>query len=339
MDKITLLKRYLLLFFSACLFTGRAGAQMRKFSFSQLKMGSPLNIILVTDDSTKAQNCAKSCFELVDSLNSIFSDYDTSAELSKLNTHAGSGAMAISGGLCDILLYAKDAFQKSGHSFDVTIGPLSQLWRRARKETLFPETADISAKLALIGFDKINFDPQKSTLALAPGFRLDLGGIAKGYTAQKIVDYLLSRGITQSLADAGGDMAMTDAPPGSGGWVIGINLPETADDLLPKKLLLKNKAVATSGDVYQYFAHEGKRYSHIIDPRTGYGITSQRNVTVIADNGTLADWLATSCSILPINEAKKLAIAMKAELLIAEMKEAKIVFHATPGFKKFWKKN
>ena len=105
------------------------------------------------------------------------------------------------------------------------------------------------------------------------------------------------------MADASGDIVMSDAPPGKNGWTIGINLPENENELWDKKLELKNFAVSTSGDIYRYTIHNGKKYSHIIDPRTGYGVTSQRNVTVIAKDGATADWLATACSILPIKKA------------------------------------
>jgi thiamine biosynthesis lipoprotein len=161
---------------------------------------------------------------------------------------------------------------------------------------------------------------------------LDLGGIAKGYTAQQVIDFLKQNGITQALVDAGGDIATTGSPPAAKGWTIGINVPETQNDLLPKRIVLHDMAVATSGDVYQYVEHNGKKYSHITDPRTGYGVTSQRNVTVIAKDGATADWLATACSILPINDAKKLATNMHAQLLIAIVQEGKPLFYFTKGF-------
>ena len=130
---------------------------------------------------------------------------------------------------------------------------------------------------------------------------------------------------------------MSAAPPDTRGWTIGVNVPETKEELLDKTLLLQHKAVSTSGDAFQYTDHDGKRYSHIIDPRTGYGVTSQRNVTVIANDGTTADWLATACSILPIRTAKKLAEHMNAEVLIAQVKKGQLVFKATSGFGKYWK--
>jgi thiamine biosynthesis lipoprotein len=123
----------------------------------------------------------------------------------------------------------------------------------------------------------------------------------------------------------------------SAGWVVGVNIPEQTDDLLPRQLLLKNMAVATSGDAYQYISHAGKKYSHIIDPKTGYGMQAQRNVTVIAKDGTTADWLATACSILPIPHAKQLATKMEAALLITEIRDNKILYYKTGSFDKYWK--
>ena len=100
---------------------------------------------------------------------------------------------------------------------------------------------------------------------------------------------------------------------------------------------MHNQAVTTSGDAYQFMEKDGKRYSHIIDPGTGYGVTFQRNVTAIAADGTTADWLATACSILPVKKAKKLAGEMSAELLITEIKNEKIKYYSTNGFANYWK--
>jgi thiamine biosynthesis lipoprotein len=166
--------------------------------------------------------------------------------------------------------------------------------------------------------------------------QLDFGGIAKGYIAGWVINYLKANGIQQALADAGGDIVMSGAPLNQKGWLIGVNLPETTDQLLNKKLQLSNCSVATSGDVYQFIEYKGVKYSHIINPLTGYGVTNLRNVTIIAKTGSTADWLATACSILPIKEAKQLAISNQAALLITTLKNGKLVFEASPNFKNYW---
>lgn len=333
------MRQLFLFFFLTCLSGLFTHAQERKFLFSEPKMGSPFNLLLVTDDSLKAVRLARECFALVDTLNSLFSDYDSTSELSRLNAKAGKEPMIVSSRLWNLLIDSRQAWLQSKHAFDITIGPLSRLWRKARKAKIFPDSAEVIQQKALVGFQQLQLNPADHSVYLPKkDMQLDLGGIAKGYAAQEVVNYLTRKGITQSLADAGGDMVMSHPPPNTLGWTIGVNVPETTDDLLPKKLLLQNKSVATSGDAYQYIEHNGKRYSHIADPRTGYGISSQRNVTVIADNGALADWLATACSILSIKEAMQLAKKMKAELLITELRNRKVIYYDSPGFKRYWKR-
>jgi thiamine biosynthesis lipoprotein len=150
-----------------------------------------------------------------------------------------------------------------------------------------------------------------------------------------VVDFLDQNGIASALADAGGDIACSGAPPGARGWSIGINVPEQAEALLNKTVQLHNGAVATSGDVYQFTEHNGKRYSHIINPETGYGVTFQRNVTIIAPDGATADWLATACSILPVRKAKKLARRQGAALLIGVLKKNRLRFYKTRNWNRY----
>lgn len=298
-------------------------------------MGSPFTIIFYDTDSLHAVKTADGCFNLVDSFVNIFSDYIDSSELNKLSNSSGKNKyVKVTPALYDILLQSQKAYKLSDGAFDITTGPLIKLWRKARKEQRFPDPKSIKEKKKLVGLNKIKIDTvSKSAQLLQPGMQLDLGGIAQGYIAQKVIDWLMLHSIKSALADVSGDIAMSEPPPGKKGWTIGVNLPEQTEELQKKKLLLYNCTVSTSGDVYQYIEHGGKRYSHIIDPQTGYGVTSQRNVTVIAKEGTTADWLATACSILSINRAKKLARKMNAGLMIAQIKNEKLVLRTTKNFK------
>jgi thiamine biosynthesis lipoprotein len=299
-------------------------------------MGSPLNLIFYADDSVKAAQLAKASFQLVDSLNTVYSDYLQSSELTLLSKTAGSGAFVpVSPLLYDMLLMSKKAAQKSNGAFDITIGPLSRLWRQARKEKRFPSKDEILLAKKSVGIRNVVIDPVTNEIKLlAPAMQLDLGGIAKGHVAQQVVSFLGENGITSALADAGGDMACSNPPPGKKGWTVGINVPESTTELLPETIEIGNSAIATSGDLYQYIEHEGKRYSHIIDPRTGYGVQFQRNVTIIAPDGATADWLATACSILSPKESKKLAEQLGADLLITQMKRGKLIYYMSKGMKK-----
>lgn len=315
-------------------------AQDRKFHFVQTKMGSPFNLIIVTADSLKAQQLSNNCFTLIDSFSHIYSDYDSSSELSKLSINADNGFQTCSPALWDLLLISRQAYEKSLHAFDISIGPLSFLWRSKRKRRLFPDSATVIATKENVGLDKLLWnDSLHQILIPNKNMRLDLGGIAKGYIAQKVIDYLHQNGIDAALADAGGDISMGKEALRNLGWLVGVNVPETTDELMSRKLLLTNCSVATSGDAYQYIEHDGFKYSHIIDPRTGYGVSYQRNVTVIAKDGATADWLATACSILSINESKKICTKMHAELFISSIENEVLVVYQTSGFKQYWEKH
>ncbi|MEP6595178.1 MAG: FAD:protein FMN transferase, partial [Ginsengibacter sp.] len=269
-------------------------AQLKRFTFSQPKMGSPFTIIFYSTDSVQANITAEQCFQLVDSLVIIYSDYLDSSELNKLCATAGKthNYAQVSPALFDILLLSKIAYEKSNGTFEITLGPLTKLWRKARKEKIFPDNATVKEKLALTGFNKIKIDSAtQRVLLLQPGMQLDLGGIAQGYIGQRVIDFLKEKNIDDALVDVSGDIVTIGAPPNTNGWTVGINVPGKTAELQKQALLISNKAVTTSGDAYQYMEHNGKRYSHIIDPKTGYGITSQKNVTVIANDGTTADWL------------------------------------------------
>jgi thiamine biosynthesis lipoprotein len=296
-------------------------------------MGSPFNLIFYCDDSLRAVELSKECFTIVDSLNTIFSDYMAESEINRLTSQPVNKKIKVSAELFSMITLSRQAWMKSGGTFDITVGALTHLWRKAKKEKRFPEAEEIKQAKKSTGFEKLVIDTHSNSIFFTrKEIELDFGGIVKGYAAQKMVDHLKSRGISMALADAGGDIALGDAPPDKQGWTISINVPERSDEVWDKKLELKNCAVATSGDIYNYTLHNGKKYSHIIDPRTGYGITSQRNVTVIAKDGAIADWMATACSILSIPKALALAKKENATLFIATIENEKIRIYQTENF-------
>jgi thiamine biosynthesis lipoprotein len=302
-------------------------------------MGSPFSIIFYCDDSAKAMGLSKECFALVDSLNNVFSDYSSSSEVGLLASMPVVKDQKVSDELFEMILRSKQAWIRSGKTFDITIGALTQLWRNAKKENRFPSAEEIKTTKDLTGFKNLVINERSKTISFKkPGIRFDFGGIVPGYVAQRVMDLLKGKNISIALVDASGDIVMGEAPPGKEGWTIAINLPESETEVWNKKLELKNFAVSTSGDVYRYTIHEGKKYSHIIDARTGYGITSQRNVTVIASHGADADWLATACSILPIKKALALAKKEQAEIFIAISKEEKIITYRSKRFDKYFQK-
>ena len=302
-------------------------------------MGSPFNLLIYSDDSVKAGNAAVATFKMIDTLNEIYSDYLQGSELNRLSATSGTGEWVnISETLFAILQKSYHAGEISFGSFDVTMGPVIRLWRKARQEKRLPNKDSLKVARKVVSYKYIELDTSHQRIRLQKaGMQLDLGGIAKGEAAQRAYARLCESGFPYSLIDAGGDIVAGKVPPEVDGWKIAINLPET-DELMNQQLLLQNKAVATSGDLYQYIELNGIRYSHIIDPAMGYALTQLRNVTVIADKGSDADWLATACSILPIKKALKLIKKISsAEVQIAVLKNNKPYFYRSRGFESYFK--
>ena len=212
-------------------------AQLKRFEFSEKKMGSPFNIIFYHTDSTEALLIAKECFLIVDSLNNIFSDYSLESEVGKLALQTPQTDIKVSDELFSMIVRSKDAWERSGKTFDITIGALTQLWRKAKTEKRFPSEAEIKAAKELTGFKNLIINQRSKTISFKkPGIRLDFGGIVPGYAAQRVIDLLKTKNINIALVDASGDIVMGEAPPGKDGWTIGVNLPENESELWDKKI-------------------------------------------------------------------------------------------------------
>ncbi|GAO44585.1 FAD:protein FMN transferase [Flavihumibacter petaseus] len=337
-DKPNYHLQYLLPLLILLAFATNLHAQPKKYAFSREKMGSPFGITLYSEDSVKAARVAENCFSLVDSLVFIFSDYIDSSELNRLAASSGNPAgFTCSPALFDIINQAAGAWKASRGTFDITLGPLTRLWRKSRREKTWPDSTLVNETRRRCGFEHVTINTQEHKVYLKqPHMLLDLGGIAQGYIAKEVLNRTLQLGIRTALIDVSGDISVSDPPPGRPGWRISINLPESEESTLPDNLVLRQQSVTTSGDVYQHQAHNGKRYSHIVDPRTGYGSTNMRNVTVIAKDAVVADWLTKAGTLLKIKKAKKLAIKLQAEILITSLQDGKLEYHATKGFSQYW---
>lgn len=284
--------------------SGLAGAacvagELTRYESSQPQMGVPFKIILYAPDETAAKGAFEAAFARIGQLNAILSDYDPQSELSRLSRTAGSNtAVAVSEDLWNVLARSQSLAQRTGGAFDVTVGPYVRLWRRARRNGRMPSAERLAAARAAVGYKYLKLDDASRTAELLrPGMRLDLGGIAMGYAVDEALEVLESRGITRALIDASGDIGAGDPPPGKAGWTIGV-APVSADGAPSREIVLAHAAVTTSGDAFQHVVIDGKRYSHIVDPRTGLGLTDQSGVTVIAPDCTTADSLATAVSVL-----------------------------------------
>jgi thiamine biosynthesis lipoprotein len=273
---------------------------LQRFTFEEPHMGTKFRIVLYAPDSATAQRASKSAFARVAELNAIMSDYDPKSELMQLCRRfaTASGEPApISADLFKVLAKAQEVARHSGGTFDVTIGPLVQLWRQSRRTQKLPASDEIEEAKRRVGYAKIELDAARRTVRLkTPGMQLDLGGIAKGFAADEMLAAVKKHGITRALAGAGGDVAVADPPPGEPGWKIDVAPLTKAKP--EHSLRLVNAAVSTSGDAQQFVLIDGVRYSHVVDPRTGLGMTGRRSVSVIAPNGITADSMTKAVMLM-----------------------------------------
>ena len=262
-------------------------------------MGVEFEVVLYAHDRATADKALEAAFARIGQLDRIMSDYDADSELSRLSATAPTQEpVPLSADLWAVLKHAQSASERSDGAFDVTAGPLTKLWRRARRQKELPTDEQIARAQAATGYQQLELDAEHRTARLLkPEMRLDLGGIAKGYAADEALATIDKLGIKRALVRASGDIAVSGPPPGEKGWKIGI-APLDAEAAPTQFVWLANQAISTSGDARQHLAIGGKRYSHIIDPRTGWGIEGRRSVTVIARRGIESDALATAVSVL-----------------------------------------
>jgi thiamine biosynthesis lipoprotein len=255
-------------------------------------MGTLFSIKVYAPDASAAKAAFTAAFARVAQLDDRLSDYKPDSELNLATKAAYSHPVHISDDLATVLEASLKMSQETGGAFDVTVGPLTKLWRQARHDRQMPTPEAIAAARAKVGYQKLHLDSAAQTMQVdLPDMQLDLGAIAKGYAAEQALSVITHLGIKSALVAASGDLAFSAAPPGQPGWKIGVG---TSD----KVLTLTNAAVSTSGASEQNLEAGGVRYSHIIDPKTGVGLTNDITVTVVSRHGIDADAADTAVSVL-----------------------------------------
>lgn len=269
-----------------------------RFTFTEYHMGIDARIVVYAPSEENAKTACRAAFQRIANLEAIMSDYRPDSELMRLCRTADKKPIQVSKELFKVLARSQELSEKSDGAFDVTVGPFVQLWRTARREKKLPDFADILAARRLIGWEMVRLDESCRTVRLEEsGMKLDLGGIAKGYAGDEALHALRRNGVRAALIELGGDIVLGDAPPDSKGWRISV--PNASSPGVPAEMYLSNCAVSSSGDTEQFVEIGGVRYSHVVDPRTGYGLSNRVQATVIAKNGLLADPVSTALTVLP----------------------------------------
>lgn len=269
-------------------FAGCSPEPMRRFEYSRVLMGVRTSVTLYSKDERVAYDNAAAAFDEIARIEDILTDYRANSEASKLTKATPGEWHAVSDDLWEVLDHSRWLFEASGGLFDPTVGPQVALWRRARKSGTLPSVEELDAAKAASGFGLVTLERGEVKLA-RPGMKLDFGGIGKGYAAQKAVELLNRRGTPIAMVALAGDVVAGEPPPGARGWIVAVD-PEQPGAAV-RRVLLRNRAISTSGDAEQFVEIGGVRYAHIVDPRTGLGATVRRSATVIAGAGWLADAL------------------------------------------------
>lgn len=279
-------------------------APRRRFEYAQLHMGVRTRLVVFAAEEHTATAAGRAAFACFADIEQAASDYRPSSELRRLCAQAGGPPVPVSPHLFSLLQGSIHLAVLSDGALDITVGPYVGLWREARRSGHLPTADLLAAARPLVGWRQLEVDEAAGTARLRrAGMKLDLGAVAKGYACSRAVATLREHGVTQALVESGGDLAVSGSPPEANGWQIAVaDGPDGAATVLS----LTHTAVSTSGDSVQAVVIDGRRYSHVVDPRTGLGLTARCQATVIHPDGLWSDGLATAACVLGVQAGERL---------------------------------
>lgn len=258
--------------------------ELKKVERSINAMGTTFTVDMYGTNVGQMQSASEQAFDEVKRLDQMLSNYIPDSELSRVNAEAGDHPVAVSKEFFDLLAACAEYSRKGEGSFDITVGPLMKVWGFYKGSGHLPHRAEIREALDHIGYQNVELDPAKRTVRfLKPGMSLDPGGVGKGYAVDKMVAILRANGITSALVSGGGSSIYgIGAPPtDSRGWYIRIRDPKD-EKKTAAEVYLKDDSVSTSGNYEKFFRAEGRLYSHIMNPQTGYPAEGTLSVSIVS---------------------------------------------------------
>jgi len=266
-------------------------------------MGTKVTIRFWLDDEKNAQQAKDAVIAAMHHINTTMSPYISDSLLSKINNQASIAPMKISKELFELIDRSLKISKMTNGAFDITFSSVGYLYDYRLKQK--PSVTELKEKLPLINYKSIHLDAANSSISFTQsGVKIDLGGIAKGLAVDNSIEILKDYGVKDASVTAGGDTYVLGNNAGKM-WHIGIKHPRAESSLI-SILPLADTAVSTSGDYERYFIEDGKRYHHILNPKTGKSVSSVQSVTIIAQNSTLADALSTSVFVLGVKQGLEL---------------------------------
>lgn len=269
--------------------------------------------VKVTSDGLELERHAleRDIEQILETVNDQMSTYRATSELSRFNTAASTNWVSVSPDTACVVGEALRVSHLSAGAFDVTIGPLVDLWGFGPETPALrpPSVERIRAQLGKIGHGKLDARNARTAIRKAgPDLQVDLSGIAKGFAVDRLADYLEQSGADHYFVEIGGEMRVRGSSPNAGAWRIGVEKPVTGRRAIQRVLHLNDAAIATSGDYRIFFEDGGARYAHIIDPRTGLPVTHDlASVTVISPTTMTADAWSTALMVLGPDDGFRLA--------------------------------
>ena len=318
-----------------------AAQSLLRYEGSRKCMGVTWRITVYASDATVANAAVDAGLSEVSRLEQVLSDYLPTSELCRLSAAAPTDApVSVGADLWQVLVQAVVLRERSGGAFDPTVGPLTTLWRQARRSGRLPRQAQLNEAHQAVGPETFTLHDMEQAVSLhRPGMRLDLGGIGMGFAIDQALMIVRTHGINAAMVDASGDIGVIGCPPGKAGWQVrldpfGRQPEQTGDEMQqPRIVTLVDAAITTSGDAFQAVVIDGVRYSHIVDPRTGLGVIGPTGVTVIAPTAMQADGLATTLSVLGPNNGLPLVEASTgAAARFVESEDGKVVEKKSSGW-------
>lgn len=311
--------------------------EIKKIQEVRCFLGCEISLVLFSRDSDWAARVVSGAFERISELESVLSKFKQDSDISQLN-QVQSGEARVSPHTFKVIEEAASFGSLTNGAFDITSEPLLRLWEGAEERDSLPSKEEIQRALSLVGFGCLELNMGKSVISFAQeGMRVDLGGIGKGYIIDEVVRFLKSCRIPSGLVDAGGDLSAFGENPERGKWIVGLRNPLEPGSLLGY-FQIPCGSVVTSGNYMRYFTIQGKQYSHIIDPRTGQPVNEDLlSVTVLAPDTMTADALATSVSVLGVEEGVDLIESRPdTEALIITRQSEKLTILKSSGFPELW---
>ncbi len=285
---------------------------MKAHHRSMKLMGNRFVITVVTSNEAYAHHCIDKAVEEIQRIEKLLTTFNEESQTALINRNAGISPVQVDKEVYELISRSIKISQLTQGAFDISYGSIDKtLWNFDTTMKSLPDKAKAKEMIRLINYRNIILDPGNGTVFLREkGMRIGFGGIGKGYAADKAKQLLINMGIESGIVNASGDLVTWGSQPGGNPWTIGIADPDTRQQAF-SSLNISNAAIATSGSYEKFVYINGKRYSHTIDPKTGFPVTGIKSATIICPSAELADAMATPVTVMGVEAGLHLVNQMK----------------------------